>query len=418
MNVTWVLGWPDGHEQGQFLAIDLGGTNLRVCWVTLKEGKGGTDIVQEEYRLEETMKTGEGEELFDFIAQCLETFIKQQKLKGTKEKPLNLGFTFSYPAHQDYIDHGKLVTWTKGFKVSGVEGNDAAGMLRDAMAKKDLPINLVALINDTTGAMIASSYEDPETIVGAIFGTGCNGAYMENVGSIGKLETDLPPDTSMAINCEYGAFDNAHDVLPRTPYDKQIDQESPKPGEQAFEKMSAGLYLGEIYRLAVLELYERGLLFKGQDAGRLHARYLLDTGFLSGIENDTSPGMYNTKISFLQTLGFDLNSEELIFSQRLAQLITIRGARLCTCGIAAICRKKGIKKGHVAADGSVANKHPNFVRRWAAAMGEVLDWPESRKEDPITITPAEDGSGIGAAVIAAMTLRRAEEGNMAGIKQK
>ena len=71
----------------------------------------------------------------------------------------------------------------------------------------------------------------------------------------------------------------------------------------------------------------------------------------------------------------------------------------------------------MAADGSVANKHPNFVRRWASAMAEVLDWPKERTEDPITITPAEDGSGIGAAVIAAMTLRRAEEGNMAGIKE-
>ena len=266
--------------------------------------------------------------------------------------------------------------------------------------------------------MIASAYKDGETIIGAIFGTGCNGAYMENVGSIHKLETDLSAETPMAINCEYGAFDNAHHILPRTKYDIKIDEESPKPGEQAFEKMSAGLYLGEIYRMVALELHERGILFKGQDASKLHENYVLDTGFLSGIENDRSPGMFQTKISFQKTLGFDLTPEQLIFSQRIAELITIRGARLCTCGIAAICRKKGIKCGHVAADGSVANKHPNFKRRWAAAMGEVLDWPSDREEDPITITAAEDGSGIGAAVIAAMTLRRAEEGNMAGIKDR
>ena len=136
MNVTWVLGWPDGHEQGQFLTTDLGGTNLRVCWVTLKEKKGETDMIQEEYRLPEEYKSGDGEDLFNFIAECLEKFIEKNSLSGTKEKPLQLGFTFSYPAHQDYIDHGKLVTWTKGFKVSGVEGNDAAGLLREAMAKK------------------------------------------------------------------------------------------------------------------------------------------------------------------------------------------------------------------------------------------------------------------------------------------
>lgn len=136
MNVTWVLGWPDGHEQGQFLTTDLGGTNFRVCWVTLGKGKGETDIIQEEYKIAEELKSGEGGELFDYMAECLEQFIETNKLEGTKEKPLQLGFTFSYPAHQDYIDHGKLITWTKGFKVDGVEGEDAAGMLREAMAKK------------------------------------------------------------------------------------------------------------------------------------------------------------------------------------------------------------------------------------------------------------------------------------------
>ena len=136
MNVTWVLGWPDGHEQGQFLTTDLGGTNLRVCWVTLKERKGETEMTQEEFKLSDEVKVGDGEDLFNFIAECLGNFIKKHKIEGTKEKPIQLGFTFSYPAHQDYIDHGKLVTWTKGFEVKGVEGNDAAGMLRDAMGKK------------------------------------------------------------------------------------------------------------------------------------------------------------------------------------------------------------------------------------------------------------------------------------------
>ena len=136
MNVTWVLGWPDGHEQGQFLTVDLGGTNLRICWITLKERKGETDVTQQEYRLEDELKTGEGDALFDFIAECLGNFIEKHKLEGTAENPLQLGFTFSYPAHQDYIDHGKLVTWTKGFEVKDVEGKDAAGLLREAMAKR------------------------------------------------------------------------------------------------------------------------------------------------------------------------------------------------------------------------------------------------------------------------------------------
>ncbi len=136
MNVTWVLGWPDGHESGRFLTVDLGGTNLRVCWIILTERFGDINITQDEYKLPAEIKTGGAEQLFDFIADSLEAFIETHGLTGSKDDPLQLGFTFSYPAHQDYIDHGKLVTWTKGFEIEGVEGEDAAGLLRDAMAKK------------------------------------------------------------------------------------------------------------------------------------------------------------------------------------------------------------------------------------------------------------------------------------------
>lgn len=276
--------------------------------------------------------------------------------------------------------------------------------------------------------MIASAYNDPETIIGAIFGTGCNGAYMDDIGSIHKIPAStrdqLDPSTPMAINCEYGAFDNAHRVLPRTKYDMQVDDESPRPGEQAFEKMCAGLYLGETFRLVLLGLAEKGLLFQSkaqEKMDKLRTPYILDTGFLSIIENDDSQDLSEAKSSFNQALGLDLEYQELIATRRLALQIGIRGARLCTVGVAAICRKKGIQKGHVAADGSVANKHPKFKQRWAEALGEVLDWDAAKRKeegDPITITSAEDGSGVGAAVIAAMTIERAGKGNRVGIKPR
>lgn len=245
---------------------------------------------------------------------------------------------------------------------------------------------------------------------------------MDDIGSINKLDkrrlADLDPSTPMAINCEYGAFDNAHRVLPRTKYDVQVDEESPRPGEQAFEKMCAGHYLGETFRLVLVEVAEKGLLFKGQGDEKLKTPYVLDTGFLSSVENDESSDLSEAKAQFKDKLDLDLSLEELTFCHHLAQTIGVRGARLCTCGVAAICRKKGIEKGHVAADGSVANKHPKFKQRWAEALGEVLDWDPQRTEDPITITSAEDGSGIGAAVIAAMTIKRVQEGNRVGIKPR
>jgi hexokinase len=273
--------------------------------------------------------------------------------------------------------------------------------------RQGLPIRLVALVNDTTGAMIASAYNDPETIIGAIFGTGCNAAYMEDCGSIPKVK-GLPDEMPIAINCEYGAFDNAHLVLPRTSYDETIDRESPRPCEQTFEKMSAGLYLGEIFRLVLVDLHGKGLVFGNHDVSKLKKSYALDTAFLSAMEDDESPKLSNTKSMFKDALDIVLTEPELELCHRLAELIALRGARLCACGVAAICKKKNISTGHVAADGSVANKHPKFKYRWGETLGEILDWPHDRDHDPIILTSAEDGSGVGAALIAAMTIERAE----------
>lgn len=150
-----------------------------------------------------------------------------------------------------------------------------------------MPIRLTALINDTTGTLIASAYTDPKMKIGCIFGTGCNAAYMEDVGSIPKLaHMKLPPETPMAINCEWGAFDNEHKVLPRTEFDKIIDRDSPRPGQQAFEKMIAGLYLGEIFRLVMVDLHDNRdvRVFAGQDISLLRKAYSLDSSFLSAIE--------------------------------------------------------------------------------------------------------------------------------------
>lgn len=419
MYVTWVHGFPHGKEKGDFLTIDLGGTNLRVCWINLKGNQEEIGIEQDQYEMPEKIKTATADELWSFLAESLQKFIKDQSLKGTKEKPLNLGFTFSYPAIQDSIDHGVLQTWTKGFDIDGVEGEDVASQLRDAMKKLDLPVNLVAVVNDTTGAMIASAYHDPKTVIGGIFGTGCNAAYMDKIGNIPKLkDVDLDPETPMAINCEYGAFDNSRSILPTTKYDKQIDEDSPRPGEQAFEKLSAGLYLGEIYRLIVVDLHSRNLFFTDQDIKKLKEPYSINTEFLSFVEDDSSPSLQKSANRFAKEFNVQITQPELKFSQDLAHIIAIRGARLCATGIAAICRHQGIKEGHVAADGSVANKHPKFKQRWGEALGEILDWTDKdrkKKDDsgddddqvgPIVMTSAEDGSGVGAAVIAAMTLER------------
>src|SRR5436305_11115001 len=98
---SWVMSDPDGHEEGTYLAIDMGGTNLRVCEVELTNQRGEFDITQSKYRMPEELKTGESEELWEYIADCLEQFLDTHHELG-ELKQLHLGFTFSYPCSQDY----------------------------------------------------------------------------------------------------------------------------------------------------------------------------------------------------------------------------------------------------------------------------------------------------------------------------
>lgn len=128
--------------------------------------------------------------------------------------------------------------------------------------------------------------------------------------------------------------------------------------------------------------------------------------------------MSETADLFQNKLGINPNGPELELIRRTAELIGTRAARLSACGVAAISKKKGYDTCHVGADGSVFNKYPHFKARGAQALREILDWPEKadpREEDPIEILAAEDGSGVGAALIAALTLERVKAGNMHGI---
>ncbi|EKG16442.1 hypothetical protein MPH_06352 [Macrophomina phaseolina MS6] len=415
MYPTWCIGYPSGHETGTILTIDMGGTNVRVCEVELK-GAGAFETTQSKYRIPQRMKNGTLEDLWEFVAECLEKYLEERH-DGRETQTLPLGFTFSYPVMQKYIDHGVLERWTKGFDIAGAEGNDVVPSFRAALQRRNLPIELIALVNDTTGTLMAAAYSDPSIKIGCIFATGCNAAYMEECARIAKIgESD--PDSLMAINCEWGAFDNDLKVLPRTRYDEIVDQESPRPGQQRFEKMVAGFYLGELYRLALLELVEDfGMeAFKNRDFSKLEEAYCLDTGFLATIENDNSENLQDTVDLFRRTLNVVLTETEVQVCRWLAEIIVTRAARLAACGVAALAKKNGWNKCRVGADGTVFSEYPGFRARLTQALHDILDLPEDAGS-PIEFVAARDGSGVGAAVIVALTMKRAQRGDYRGIRE-
>lgn len=86
------------------------------------------------------------------------------------------------------------------------------------------PGTIAALVNDTVGTLLAHSYKHPNTFMGAIFGTGTNGAYVEATRSIKTMS--VPTGKEMIINIEWGNFDKDKRFLPVTPFDNKLDRES------------------------------------------------------------------------------------------------------------------------------------------------------------------------------------------------
>lgn len=76
------------------------------------------------------------EVLFDFVAECVAKFIKDQNINET----LPLGFTFSFPVENSTINSGKLVRWTKCFDAKGAVGKDPVQLLKDAFGRKGVSV--------------------------------------------------------------------------------------------------------------------------------------------------------------------------------------------------------------------------------------------------------------------------------------
>ena len=118
-----VTAVPNGKETGTFLAMDLGGTNIRACSVELK-GDGTFNMIQSKATVPAKLQTAKtSEELFGFIADHLKEFLDKyhpeycDKHTNAKEEWFRLGFTFSFPVIQTGINSGKLMRWTKGFSI-------------------------------------------------------------------------------------------------------------------------------------------------------------------------------------------------------------------------------------------------------------------------------------------------------------
>lgn len=344
---------PTGREKGRYLALDLGGTNFRVMAVELSGSRSFKVLSTSKYVIPKELMTGDGKLLFDFIASQLGSFLDEKRL--SRAQAYGLGFTFSFPVAQTGVNSGRLIHWTKGFKAKGVEGNDVVAMLKDALQDQKIDcISVDALANDTVGTLMTKSYELTECYMGVILGTGTNACYPEEKSREGVI-----------INTEWGNFNKFRSTI----FDERLDQASHNKGEQLFEKAVSGMYLGEIFRLILADMAEKGLVQEAVNGGA----YSMSGEDLSQIAS----------------------REGLPLFKKIAGIVSSRSAKLAASAVASVLLwedKNKKKERIVAIDGSLYEKYPGYRETMCSFLKDIN----------VRFELAKDGSGIGAAIIAAV----------------
>ncbi|SPO39270.1 probable glucokinase [Pseudozyma flocculosa] len=418
---SFVTGVPNGSEKGTYLALDLGGTNLRVCEVTL-DGKGGFTMKQEKYKVSDALKQGPARNLFDYMAQSVDTFLTDFGTASTDDELL-LGFTFSFPVEQTALARGHLIHWTKGFNCPDAPGKDVVGLLQESLDRKHIKVRCNALVNDTVGALLAHAYHSNGALISAIFGTGTNGAYIEDISKIKKLKMAEGSIKHMVVNTEWGGFDDDRKALPVTVFDNRLDRESIRPRNHVFEKMISGMYLGELTRHVLVHLIDSLVLFDGFSSVVMNTQNGFDTAYMSAIEADkeeaSSPQSATRKVlvETMQIPADKVSAEDVDTVRRVCKIVGTRAARLSSVAIAATLvqtnnvqsRGDGPDEGvKVGMDGSVIEFYPHFEERMREGLRDLLGEDAERR---VKIGLAKDGSGVGAALGALQAAKQEASGH-------
>ncbi|XP_063926161.1 hexokinase type 2-like [Zophobas morio] len=396
--VTYVQDLPNGSEKGKFLALDLGGTNFRVLLIELS--KDHFEMRSKIYAIPQHIMLGSGEQLFDHIADCLAQFMKQEQVMS---ETLPLGFTFSFPLTQKGLTKGYLERWTKGFNCSNCVGNDVVQLLKDAIARRgDVKIKVCAILNDTTGTLMSCAWKNPYCRIGLIVGTGSNACYVEKQKNAELFDDADKGSGNVLINLEWGAFgdDGSLDFI-RTDYDRDVDTNSVNPGRQLHEKMISGMYMGEITRLALEKFTKQGLLFGGKGSEALFTRGKFYTKYVSEIEGDPPGTITSCKDILVEELDIPHATDQDCHNVRyVCECVSRRAADLVSSGIATLLNKINEPRVTVAIDGSVYRYHPHFHNLMMERISTMIN-PGINFD----LMLSEDGSGRGAALVAAVASR-------------
>jgi hexokinase len=384
---TYIGASSDVRPGRAVIAIDAGGTNLRVAVVSFDAaGRPSIDDLTR-HRMPGSDSEIARDQFFDAFAG----FVAPVATRAD-----TIGLCFSYAVEMTPQKDGRLIYFSKEIRAKEVEGEMIGAGLAEAMSRRGVsrPPRII-LLNDTVATLLAGRNSAPgaslDGYVGLVCGTGLNSAYVEaNAGIIKRPE--LEPEGSQIINMESGSFGRGPIGL----IDNEFDATTANPGKYRNEKMVSGAYIGGLSH-CMIRCAARDGIFTAEGAkeiGRLEVFTSKDVSDFLG-----SPWGVDSLLGKV-CARIPRKDGEALF--RLIDAVVERSAKLVAINLCAVLLKMGNGKDPrlpvcITADGTTFWQLPGFRARVECFMRTFLG---REKERFFEITRAEDAPLIGAAIAA------------------
>ncbi|XP_070201393.1 hexokinase type 2-like isoform X2 [Littorina saxatilis] len=407
---TCVSPLPTASELGYIMVFQLRSDWLTIELVIIPSSEAACPSLS--FSVQKGVATGK--QLFDFIADKAEQFVKEnltflkdnRKLKKEFNKnPLQMpvAFVFAFPCKHETISKAYLTKWTKELDWKDVVCKDLKEMLQQAFKRKKRLNNLeiVAIVNDTVSTLVSAACSDPQCKVALHVENGLNACHVEYFNTTGAECPDAEKQIEV-INTELGGLWNEANLDSlRTVYDRELDDYSANPGSQSLEKMVSWMYIGEIVRLVLKRLKNDGTLFPSvsRDCG-LFKQYSFSSEYVMIIERDTEDSFDKTA-NLLRKLGIeDCSDEDLKVVRDVCRLVYERSASLAAAGLAALINHVNQPEVTIVVDGILCRSYPHFLDLMHSKTLQLV-----KPGLTFSLVPPSCDRSIGAARIAAASLR-------------
>ena len=312
------------------VVIDAGGTNFRCALVSFTD-EGCQVEGMRKWKMPGIAAPATWEEFIRFTADAIQPLL---------DRADKIGFCFSYTADITPEMDGRVVRIDKEVVIKDCEGQLVGASLLAELARRGMTDKKIVILNDTVAVLmggLASGQHSAGCAIGQVSGTGTNTCCSLPERRIEKLGRS--GDRRMIVNLESGMYDG----MPRGDFDRELDEESHNTGLKHFEKMTAGVYLGELCHRMLLAAAEEGLLSPASGA---KARAL---------------GWIDSAVIDAWAMGERLEEiaegpEDAAFVQTVCAAMFERSARCMCTNLAAILLLSGEESAGICAEGSLVQK--------------------------------------------------------------